>query len=59
MPEVPVFTLASPEPATVVGPAAVIVTIVAVLDLLPALAALHEFLRYQIAEHKTGDPLAP
>lgn len=22
-----------------------------------ALAALHEFLRYQIAEHKTGDPL--
>jgi len=24
-----------------------------------ALAALHEFLRYQIAEHKTGDPLTP
>ena len=24
-----------------------------------ALAALHEFLRFQIREHKTGDPLAP
>lgn len=24
-----------------------------------ALSALHEFLRYQIAEHKTGDPLTP
>jgi hypothetical protein len=25
----------------------------------PALAALHEFLRFQIREHKTGDPLEP
>ena len=24
-----------------------------------ALAAIHEFLRYQITEHKTGDPLVP
>ena len=24
-----------------------------------ALAAVHEFLRYQIVEHKTGDPLSP
>jgi hypothetical protein len=24
-----------------------------------ALAAVHAFLRYQIAEHKTGDPLIP
>ena len=24
-----------------------------------ALAALHEFLRFQIADHKTGDPLTP
>jgi len=25
----------------------------------PALAALHDFLRFQIREHKTGDPLMP
>jgi hypothetical protein len=24
-----------------------------------ALAALHAFLRYQITEHKTGDPMTP